>query len=340
MDANAHPDLSGTAPAETLEQVLSRRLLAETPSLSPMIKRIALAASHEVTLLLTGETGTGKTYLARMIHECSPRKSHRFLTVPCGALSANLVDSELFGHVKGAFTGAGETKKGRFAVAGQGTILLDEIDALGLEQQTKLLRVVETGEYEPVGSNETFLCNARLIVASNWNLDEAVESGKFRQDLYYRLNVFSFHLPALRERLCDIAPLIRGMITRFNKKFNKELTQIHPETIALLERHPWPGNIRQLENVVQHAILVSSGPELLPSHLPTPVREYAGGGSQTGPSGADSLRQNREGNERVVIQQILEKCNYSRARAAKALGISRVTLYKKMKKYNLRGVSV
>jgi two-component system response regulator HydG len=341
MDAKDQACTIGKTGTESLEEMIGCSLLSQTPSLFPLVKRIALAASHEVTVLLTGETGTGKTYVARLIHECSPRKHERFLTVPCGALSASLVDSELFGHVKGAFTGAGETKKGRFAAAGEGTILLDEIDALGLEQQTKLLRVVETGEYEAVGSNETQNCTARLIVASNWNMEEAVELGKFRHDLYYRLNVFSFHLPPLRERVQDITHLVSAMVTRFATKFGKTTTGISRDALAILEAHPWPGNIRQLENVVQHAVLLCTGADVLPAHLPAQIREYVPAANRTDVAAApDSLRQNREGNERLVIQQVLEKCNYSRARAAQALGISRVTLYKKMKKYGLMGVSV
>jgi DNA-binding NtrC family response regulator len=323
---------------ETLEEIIRRRLLCQTPSMLPMVERIALAASHDVTVLLTGETGTGKTYLARLLHDCSPRKSHRFLVVPCGALSANLVESEFFGHTRGAFTSADRPKVGKFAAAGQGTLLLDEIDALGLEQQTNLLRVIETGEYEPVGSNETQHCLARIIVASNWNLEEAVERGKFRRDLYYRLNVMSFHLPPLRERVQDIAPLVRGMTARFTSKFHKELFDIHPDGMAALESFPWPGNLRQLENVIQQAVLVSTGPELLLAHLPAAVQEYAASRNGVAPAETDSLIHNREIAERSSIQRALVSCGYSRARAAHALGISRVTLYKKMKKYDLMRV--
>lgn len=320
----------------SLEDWIGRRLLAWTPSLTPMVERIALAGAHDVTVLLTGETGTGKTHLARLIHDCSQRKSDRFLCVPCGALAANLVESEFFGHVKGAFTGADRPKVGKFAAAGNGTILLDEIDALGLDQQANLLRVIETGEYEPVGSNETQICTARIVVASNWNLDEAVERGKFRQDLYYRLNVMSFHLPPLRERVQDIASLARGMAVRFAEKFRKKLFDIHPDAMAALEAYNWPGNIRQLENAVQQSVLVSAGPELLLKHLPLPIQEYSSSGGDLAPIvAADSLTHNREVTERSVIQRALASCGYSRARAASSLGISRVTLYKKMKKYGL-----
>jgi len=323
-------------PGDTTEEVIRRRLLTYTPSLLPLVDRIALAASHDVTVLLTGETGTGKTYLARLMHDCSPRKADPFLTVPCGAQPANLIESAFFGHVKGAFTGADRVKVGKFEAAGNGTILLDEIDTLGLEQQAGLLRVIETGEFEPVGCNETKHCSARVIVASNWDLEEAVEKGKFRQDLYYRLNVMSFHLPPLRERVQDIQPLVRAMAARFNTKFKKELFDISPEALEALETFPWPGNIRQLENFIQQAVLVSSGTELLPQHLPQQVRDYRPAGREASPkANHDTLEHNRELVERNVIQRALASHGYSRANAARSLGISRVTLYKKMKKYGL-----
>jgi two-component system, NtrC family, response regulator HydG len=322
----------------SLEELLERKLLAQTPSLVPLADRIALAACHDVTVLLNGATGSGKTFLARLMHDLSPRKQHRFLAVPCGALSANLLESELFGHVKGAFTGADRPKIGKFAAVGEGTLLLDEIDTLALDQQATLLRVIETGEFEPVGSVDTHQCQARLIVAANVDLETAVNEGRFRPDLYFRLNVMSFHLPALRERVQDIAPLARGMAARFNRKFNKELFDIHPETVAALEAYAWPGNLRQLENVVQHAVLVSTGPALLPSHLPPALREVSTpvvNGHAPPRFDPKSLHHQRDLTERSVIQRALASNNFSRTRAADALGISRVTLYKKMKKYGL-----
>lgn len=321
---------------ETLEQAVSRQLLTQTPSLLPLVDRLALASAHDVTVLLTGETGTGKTYLARLIHDCSVRRSEPFLTVPCGAQPANLIESAFFGHSKGAFTGADRAKLGKFEAAGNGTILLDEIDTLGMEQQAGLLRVIETGEFEPVGSNETRRCTARIIVASNWDLEEAVSAGKFRQDLYYRLNVMSFHLPPLRERIQDISPLARSLVARFNTKFHKELLDVSAPAMDALESFPWPGNIRQMENFIQQAVLVSNGPELLVDHLPQLVRDYrpARVFLPTNVSG-DSLTRNREQVERNIIQRTLVNNGYSRVHTANALGISRVTLYKKMKKYGL-----
>jgi DNA-binding NtrC family response regulator len=327
---------------DSIETAIRQRLQTQTPSLVGMAEPLALAASHDVTVLLTGETGTGKTYLARLIHEFSPRAERRMLVVPCGALVPALVESEFFGHVKGAFTGADQLKIGKFESVGDGTLLLDEIDALGLEQQAKLLRVLETGEFEPVGSNRTQKCAARVIAASNWDLEQAVASGRFRQDLYYRLHVMSLYLPPLRERVQDIGPLVRHLTDQFAAKFRKPLRDISPEGLAALEAFPWPGNIRQLENAVQQAVLLSNGPCLLLEHLPPPIRDYVPAPQprpQTPPND-DSLLHSREQVERSVIQRALANCNYSRVRAASALGVSRVTLYKKMKKYGLTEIPV
>jgi DNA-binding NtrC family response regulator len=322
-------------PEATVEQQIVQRLRCQTPSLVPLTRSLCLAAAHDMLVLLTGETGSGKTYLAQLIHKYSARKSHRLLVVPCGALVADLIESELFGHVRGAFSGADRDKVGKFEAVGEGTLLLDEIDTLGLEQQAKLLRVIETGEYEPVGSNETHHCRARIIATSNLNVEEAVRAGRFREDLYYRLNVMSFSLPPLRERRDDIPPLAGMMAATFAEKFRKNLFAISAEAMAALRTYPWPGNLRQLENAIQHAVLLCPGPELLVQHLPARIKEHCPA-TTTDPSAApDSLFESRRSAERHLIQQTLVSSNYNRSRTASALGISRVTLYKKMKSYGL-----
>jgi DNA-binding NtrC family response regulator len=321
---------------ETALERIRRRLQALTPSLVPLAEQLEIAAAHDVTVLIEGETGTGKTFLARLIHECSARADHRFQVVSCAALSGHLFGSELFGHVRGAFVGADANKVGRIAAVGQGTILLNEIDALGLEHQASLLRLLETGEYEPVGSTETQACQARIIAATDANLSAAAERGGFRRDLYYRLQVVALNLPPLRARPQDIGPLARGMATRFASRFNKKLFAIHPEAIRVLEHFPWPGNIRQLENVVQQAVLSCTGDLLTPAHLPQAVQQAGNGRPGDSAVGfTSSLAQNRESTERAVIVRALEKVGHSRTRAAELLGVSRVTLYKKMKKYGL-----
>jgi two-component system, NtrC family, response regulator HydG len=325
-----------------LAGVLAKELQRQTPALVSLAEPLAMAAAHDVTVLLTGETGSGKTHLARLIHEHSPRKNRRLLVVPCGALSPSLVESEFFGHARGAFTGADQAKVGKFEAVGEGTLLLDEIDTLGLEQQAKLLRVIETGEYEPVGSNETRQCRGRIIAASNLNLEEEVARGKFRQDLYYRLNVLTFYLPPLRERVQDISCLARGMAARFSERFHKELFGISAEAQALLEAFAWAGNIRQLENVMQQAVLMSTGPELLPQHLPSLVRERAAFAAVTRARSvvvesraAPGLVEDRDQHERNIIERALAEAGNCRTQAARALQVSRVTLYNKMKKYGI-----
>ncbi len=325
--------------AETTAERIRRKLLCHTPSLTAMVEQLVIAAAHDVTVLIEGETGTGKSFLAKLVHDSSARRDHRFLVVACGTLSGNLIASEFFGHVKGAFTGADTAKVGKFAAAGEGTLLLDEIDALGLDQQANLLRVIETGEFEPVGGNETQHSKARVVAATNWNLGEAVEQGTFRRDLYYRLHVIRFHLPPLRQRPEDVGPLVRGMVAKYAAKYGKKLFSVCPDALNALEAFPWPGNIRQLENAVQQAVLSSVGPELrllhLPQflHSPTPQPAFLPHPATT--SGYGTLKQNRETSERANIVRALEKAGQSRTRAAAALGVSRVTLYKKMRKYGL-----
>ena len=212
-----------------------RERLARTPSLLPWTQLLGVVAEQDVPVLLTGETGAGKTWLARIIHDCSPCQHEPFVTVACGALPAQLVESEFFGHVRGAFTGADHNRLGKIAAAGRGTLLLDEVDTLSVEQQAKLLRVLDSGEYEALGSNATRQRTCRIMAASNADLSELVRSGAFRSDLYYRLLVIPFHLPPLRERVEDIAPLAQELTSRYAAQFGKELLAVGAEALALLE---------------------------------------------------------------------------------------------------------
>jgi DNA-binding NtrC family response regulator len=255
----------------------TRSLVTFTPEMFDVMDEIKVAARHNVTVLLIGETGSGKTFLARLIHELSDRREDRFCTVACGALPPDLIESELFGNVKGAFTGADRDREGKFAAAGKGTLLLDEIDVLPLDQQAKLLRVIETGEYEPVGSNETQHSQARLIVASNYNLEELVRTGSFRTDLYYRLNILNFRLLPLRQRPWDIEFLARKFALEHSRTHGIQLRQIEPAFLETLKAYDWPGNIREMENVIRRAVLYCHRGVLSVQDLPSSLRDAASG---------------------------------------------------------------
>lgn len=321
---------------------MAERFRTRTPELRTMLRRLEVAARHNVTILLIGETGSGKTHLASLIHEMSLRSSDPFLHVACGALPGELIESELFGHVKGSFTSAHADKEGKFLAAGHGTILLDEIDVLTPDQQVKLLRVIEKGEFEPVGSNRTILVKARIIAASNLQLQPLVEQGRFRPDLYYRLNTLSFTLPPLRKRMPDIEPLARYFVHRHASQLGIEVVEITPEFLDCLLQYPWPGNVREMENAIRSAVIYSRDGKMTADTLPTHVVDCISGPAND-PSVAaffavrkgESLENRIEVTEKDIIEQALLNNNFSRTNTAKHLKISRVTLYNKMRKYGI-----
>jgi two-component system response regulator HydG len=313
--------------------------------LARLMGQIRLVAPRENTVLLTGETGTGKTWLARLIHKLSPRRAEPFLAINCGALAPELIESEMFGHVKGAFTGADRTRVGKFAAAGRGTLLLDEVDALPLAVQAKLLRAVDERLFEPVGSNESVPVRARLIAASNRALEREVDSGRFRADLYYRLNVIGFHLPPLRERLGDIPDLAAEFVAEFASRTGRPARTVSPEALRALLDYRWPGNVRELRNAIERAVALCPGSQIEPRDLPDVIARAAPrpnlaanhdvGAYLAGAAAALPLDRLREKVEIERITQALQRCGNNRLRAAAILGISRRTLYKKLHRYSL-----
>ncbi|MCA9076186.1 MAG: sigma-54-dependent Fis family transcriptional regulator [Planctomycetaceae bacterium] len=329
--------------AEVVLEGVTRRFETNSAQLKNMLEDLAVAAEHDVTILLVGETGSGKTFLSRLIHEASPRRNEPFLHVACGALPRELIESELFGHAKGSFTSAHANKEGKFVAARRGTVLLDEIDVLGPEQQVKLLRVIETGEFEPVGSNETHRSAARLVVASNLDLQPLVDQGRFRPDLYYRLNMLKFEIPPLRRRRMDIVPLAKLFLRKFQQKHGIQIARIDDSLLEALVGYPWPGNVRELENVIQRAVIYCRDGVLTAKQLPVHIVAGAAGPTNDpsvrleghSPSGTQSLGRQIALTEKEIIEQALFQNNYSKTKTAKALGISRVTLYNKMKKFEM-----
>ena len=308
-----------------------------TPELFPVIDQLVQVAPRDVTLLLVGETGTGKTTMAQLIHQMSERSGEPFQNVACGALPPDLIESELFGHIRGAFTSADRNKIGRFEAAGRGTLLLDEIDVLGPKEQAKLLKVIETGEFEPVGSTETRNSHARLIVASNVDLETLTSRNQFRSDLYYRLNVLEFRLPPLRERPLDIVPLALQFIEQCCAQHRLTVNRLHLHFLDSLRRYAWPGNLRELKNQIQRAALFCRDEQLTAEDLSPCILEAHESWNGSGEPGSvpTTLAERVAITERRILEETLRAHNYKRTSAAAALGISRVGLYKKMRKHGM-----
>ena len=306
-------------------------LIGSSSSLKKVLKNVERVAPTDSTVLITGETGTGKELIARAIHNLSPRKGRPLVKVNCAAIPAGLIESELFGHEKGAFTGALSKKMGRFELADKGTVFLDEIGELPIDLQSKLLRVLQEGEFERVGGTQTFKVNVRVIAATNRDLELLSKTGHYRPDLYYRLNVFPIHLPALREREADIPMLVQYFVHKFAASFGKKIDRISEQMMAGLQRYQWPGNIRELEHMVERAVILSEGSVL------EPIEWLSQHGGKSGAANTQTL----EEMERRHIVDVLEQTNWrvsGEKGAAKILGLNPTTLEARMKKLGIRRV--
>src|SRR5437773_7863235 len=296
-------------------------IIGESPALKRTLKQVEIVAPTDSTVLLLGETGTGKELIARAIHNLSFRRERTLVKVNCAAIPTGLLESELFGHEKGAFTGAIAQRIGRFELANRGTIFLDEIGDIPIELQPKLLRVLQEREFERLGSTRTIHTDARLIAATNRDLREMVEQQKFREDLFYRLNVFPIYVPALRERSEDIPLLVNHFAQRFARRMNRTIETIPAETMAVLTRYPWPGNIRELQNLIERAVILSHGPV-----LQVPLQDLD---NRTSPRRDNGKDQTLEAAQRAHILAILKETRWvlGGARgAAVRLGMNRSTL--------------
>jgi DNA-binding NtrC family response regulator len=303
----------------------NRELIGKSRPMERVYELVQMVAPTDSTVLITGESGTGKEVVARAIHAASPRCNMPMVTIHCGALTETLLESELFGHERGAFTGAQQRKKGKFEVGEGGTVFLDEISDISLKMQTDLLRVLQEKEIVRVGSNQPIHVDFRCIAATNRDLQELVKAGSFRPDLFYRLNVVSLALPPLRDRREDIPLLLNHFVQHFATSMSKPAPAVASAAMDLLLNYDWPGNVRELENAVERAMVIGQGPELQPSDFPFQLHPAA-------PQGGRSL----EEVERAHIERVLQETAWNLSRSARILGIDRTTLYNKLKRYGLK----
>ena len=306
-------------------------IIGRSRAMRELFETLALVAPSDATVLITGESGTGKELVANAIHEGSPRRDKPFVKVNCAALHENLLESELFGHERGAFTGATAQRKGRFEVAHGGTLFLDEIGDMSPATQAKVLRVLQEGEFERLGGTRTLRVDVRVLAATHRDLEAMVAEGAFRQDLYYRLSVVPVHLPPLRERREDIPVLAEHFLRVYAGKNRKEVRGFHPAAMDLLVRHDWPGNVRELQNAVERAVILCLGDRITPQELPPALRAA---GASPGPApGREAGPRSLKEAERELILRTLEETGGNRTRAARLLGISRQTLLNKLREY-------
>ncbi len=307
-------------------------MVARSQQMLELFAFIERLARYPTTALVTGESGTGKELVARALHDLSPRRDRSFVTCNCTTLAPTLLESELFGHVRGAFTGADRDRKGLFEAAHGGSIFLDEIGELPLGVQVKLLRVLENREIKRIGSPEPIRIDIRVIAATNRDLSDMVRQGTFRDDLFYRLNVGAVHLPPLRQRVEDIDPLVQHFIGIFNQRLGRTIAGVSPPVLAIFQRYPWPGNVRELANVIERATVVSKGSVLLPEHLAPHLFETRS--AQAG-NGTELPELSLEAAERDQILRALQASGGKRIEAARLLGLSRRTLYRKLDRYRI-----
>jgi len=314
-----------------LEQVEFPRLVGTSAPLGEVQTQVAQVASSDTTVMLRGESGTGKGLIAQAIHHNSPRAKKPFVTVSCAALPADLIESELFGYEAGAFTGAQATKKGRLELANGGTLFLDEVGELTPAVQIKLLRVLQEREFERLGGTQTIAFNVRILAATNRNLEKAIAAGEFREDFYYRLNVFSIFVPPLRERKADLLLLVDHFLERFAREHRKSIKRISTPAIDMLMSYHWPGNVRELENTLERAVLMSDGQVIHGHHLPPSLQTAEASNTVTRVSLSDAVA----GFEKDLIQDALKTTRGNRAKAARLLDTTERVLNYKVRKYGI-----